>query len=141
LPFCHVTLTAQKPRKPLPIVNTFGDHIRNRRRELGLFQWQLAERLGVDECTVSNWEKQRTEPQLYLIPRILGFLGYNPITSDPRTLGEKLLQYRKCRGISQKGLAHQIGVDPATLSRLERERGGCLGSVLKKVTAFLQTHT
>jgi DNA-binding XRE family transcriptional regulator len=75
------------------------------------------------------------------MPKIIEFLGYHPMPRHWETLGEKLSQYRKSRGISQKRLAQQIGIDLATLSRLERERGGCLGSVLKKVTAFLQTHT
>jgi DNA-binding XRE family transcriptional regulator len=97
--------------------------------------------IGVHESTVTNWEKNRSRPMLWTVPKIIEFLGYDPMSSRSEALGERLSQYRKSRGISQKRLAQQIGIDLATLSRLERERGGCLGSVLKKVTAFLQTHT
>jgi len=118
---------------------TIGDHIKRRRLELGLFQRQVAERLGVDECTVTNWEKHRTEPQLYLIPRIIEFLGYYPEPTDPKTLGEELLQYRKSCGVSQKELARWIGIDPTTLGRVERNEGRCLPEVLRKVNEFLET--
>src|SRR6266511_2668936 len=62
LPFCHVTL---RGRKPLPraypgSVRTLGDHLCRRRLDLGLLQREVAERLGADECTVTNWELNRT---------------------------------------------------------------------------------
>jgi transcriptional regulator with XRE-family HTH domain len=141
LPFCSITLTAQKPAKLPTILNTIVDHIKKRRLELGLFQAQVASILGVDESTVTNWEKNRTSPTLRSMPKIIDFLGYDPMPRHSETLGEKLLQYRKSCGLSQKELAKRIGIDPATLSMLEREKGRCLTLVLKKVAAFLETHT
>jgi transcriptional regulator with XRE-family HTH domain len=141
LPFCHITLSAQKPTKLPRILNTIGDHIKRRRLELGLYQAQVAEILAVTESTITNWEKNRTNPTLRSMPKIIEFLGYDPMPSDPETLGETVFQYRKSHGVSQKGLAQRIGIDPATLSRLERNRGGCLSWVLEKAAAFLETHT
>ena len=34
--------------------------------------------LGVDTTTVNNWERNRSNPRLYLIPKIAEFLSYNP---------------------------------------------------------------
>ena len=141
MPFCSITLTAQKPTKLPTILNTVGDHIKKRRLELGLYQAQVAGLLGVDESTVTNWEKNRTSPTLRSMPTIIEFLGYDPMPNHSETLGEQLSQYRKSRGISQRRLAQQIGIDPATLSRLERERQGCLGWILRKAAAFLQSHS
>jgi transcriptional regulator with XRE-family HTH domain len=38
-------------------------------------QRQVAERLGVDETTVTNWELNRTTPALRFLPAIIRFLG------------------------------------------------------------------
>jgi len=141
LPFCHFTLTAQKPTKPLPILNTLGDHIKRRRLELGLLQREVAERLRVKSDTVLNWEHSRTRPTLRYLPKVIAFLGYNPCQSSPTTLGEKVLQYRKSCGMSQKELARQIGLDPTTLSRIERNVGKSFPSILKRVTLFVTTHS
>jgi len=61
LPFCHLTLRAQKPsEKPYPAsLDTWGDHIRKKRLDLDLFQKQAADLMGVDEATVYNWENHR----------------------------------------------------------------------------------
>jgi transcriptional regulator with XRE-family HTH domain len=73
---------------------------------------------------------------------VISFLGYDPdAVGEPRTLDKKVLQYRKSCGMSQKELAKQIGIDPTTLSRLERSQGRCFISVLKKVAAFLNSRT
>jgi DNA-binding XRE family transcriptional regulator len=78
---------------------------------------------------------------LQAVPKIIEFLGYDPLPYDSGTLGEKLLQYRKSRGIDQKELAERIGIDPTTLSRLERNKGGCFPMILKNVSAFLNART
>src|SRR6266478_5896290 len=80
LPFCHVALNAAKPSPNyLKTLETLGDHIRNRRLELGRFQRQVAEEIGVNETTVFNWERNKARPQIHYLPRILKFLGYNPL--------------------------------------------------------------
>ena len=139
LPFCDVRLLAKKPLPgayPKNLV-TLGDHLRKRRLDLGLFQKDVAVTIGVDTNTITNWEKNGGGPQLQFIPKIADFLGYELPTAKSSTLGERILQYRYLRGISQKKLAKQIGIDPTTLSRLERKRGRCFTSVLRKVDAFL----
>jgi DNA-binding XRE family transcriptional regulator len=78
---------------------------------------------------------------LRCIPRIIEFLGYEPQMPKPSTLGDRILQYRHIKGISQKELAKQMGIDPGTLSRLERERGSCVTLVTRKVTAFIENST
>jgi len=117
---------------------TLGDHLRKRRLDLVLFQKDVAMAIGVDSCTITNWEKGHSEPGLRFIPRVIEFLGYEPPSPPASTLGERIKQYRYERGISQKELASQIGVDPATIGRMERSNRSRFNSVLRKVTAFLQ---
>jgi DNA-binding XRE family transcriptional regulator len=77
LPFCHVTLKGQKPlpRAYPRALCTLGDHLRKRRLDLGLLQRGVAERLGADPCSVTNWELNRTKPALWFLPAIVRFLG------------------------------------------------------------------
>ncbi|MBI3586592.1 MAG: helix-turn-helix transcriptional regulator, partial [Ignavibacteriales bacterium] len=82
-----------------------------KRLELRLLQKEVASKLGVDEMTVCNWEKNHSSPMLHLLAKIIDLLGYDPKTSEAKTLGEKVLQYRKSHGITQKELARRIGVD------------------------------
>jgi transcriptional regulator with XRE-family HTH domain len=97
-----------------------GDHLRKRRLDLGLLQKEVGSIIGVDETTIHNWENNRSSPSLYAVPKVIRFLGYNPLPSSPTTLGEKLLSYRKLNGITQEELARRLGVDPTTLARWER---------------------
>lgn len=54
-------------------------------------------------------------------------------------LGQKLLKYRRDQGMTQKELARQIGIDPTTLSRLERNSGNRIfRSILEKALGFLE---
>ena len=98
---------------------TIGDHLRKRRLDVGLLQRELAERLGVDETTVTNWELNRTAPALRFLPGIVRFLGY-VLRAAENTLGERLLGFRRERGLSQAAFGRSLGIDPGTLARWER---------------------
>ena len=89
-------------------------------KKLRLLQREVGKKLGVDTCTIYNWENNRTSPYLYSFPKIIKFLVYNPFDSEPKTLGEKLLYCRRILGISQKKLAKTLCVDPTTLARWEK---------------------
>ncbi|MDD3926411.1 MAG: helix-turn-helix transcriptional regulator [bacterium] len=126
MPFCKVELKASKP---LPEaypkrLDTIGDHIRKKRLEMKLMQSQVAEIIGVTENSITNWEKHRTTPAFWHLPKIIEFLGYVPDTITKSisgmSLGEKIVAYRKIAGISQLSLARQLGVDPCTLSKWEK---------------------
>jgi transcriptional regulator with XRE-family HTH domain len=140
LPFCHVTLAAKKPHSgaypKTPV--TLGDHLRKRRFDLGLLQKDVALSIGVDTCTIANWERNHTSPRLYLISGIIRFLGYNPgPTREGLTFGERIKMYRKTHGLSQKKLARQLGVDPTTLARWEKDQIQSKGERTKEAAAKL----
>ena len=116
MPSCHFTLTGPKP-SPLPYpaeLCTLGDHLRKRRLDLGLLQQEVAAQLGVTEATIVNWELNHTSPEIRFIPRIIAFLGYDPNSAPPGSLGERPVLYRRRSGFSQKPLVGRLGVDPGT---------------------------
>ena len=69
-----------------------GGHIRKRRLDLGLLQRDVAALVNATTPTVTNWEKNRTDPRLYLLPEIIRFLGDDPVKGNASTLGEKIKQ-------------------------------------------------
>lgn len=76
--------------------------------------------LGVDPMTVNNWERDRYKPKIYLTPRIVQFLGYNPFsTNGEHIFSEAIRTYRLMHGLSQKSLAKVLRIDPTTLARWE----------------------
>ncbi len=124
LPFCHITL---KTQKPLPIVyprtlKTLGNHLRKRRLDLNLLQKDVAQRLGVCDPSVYNWENNITKPAIKYIPKIIEFLGYVPFDTSTLSVGERIVVYRRLLGLSQKELASRLGIDPCTLSKWERDK-------------------
>ena len=139
LPFCKITLKAQKP--PLAAypkeLKTLGDHLRKRRLDLKLFQKEVAQKLGVNEDSVCNWENNRTSPSLRFIPKIIEFLGYLPYDAQAKTLGERIVASRKRLGLSQKELARRLGVDPSTLGRWERDESQPLERHLENLVKYL----
>ena len=54
---------------------TLGDRIRKWRLERGLFQRDLAKKIGVSEMTIVNWEKGRTKPIKQNIEKLEKILG------------------------------------------------------------------
>jgi transcriptional regulator with XRE-family HTH domain len=115
---------------------TGGDHIRRRRLALELLQSDVAERLGVTESSVWNWESNGSEPEFRYMPGIIEFLGYNPLP-EATTLGEQLVRHRTTLGMSQKEFATKLAVDPGTLARWERRGREPTGALLARVTRVL----
>ncbi|NQU51195.1 MAG: helix-turn-helix transcriptional regulator, partial [Bacteroidetes bacterium] len=102
-------------RKPYPKeLITYGDHLRKKRLDLNLSQSQVAKIINVTTDSITNWELNRSEPQLKYIPKIISFLEYTPKTKE-----NEIKQYRINKGITQKELASILEIDPTTLSRIE----------------------
>jgi transcriptional regulator with XRE-family HTH domain len=60
--------------------------MRKRRLDLGLLQKKVAERIGCDTVTITNWELNHSSPELRFMPRIIAFLGYDPCARESSTL-------------------------------------------------------
>ena len=117
---------------------TLGDHIRDRRRDLGLLQIEVAVMIGVSENTVWNWE-HGAEQELKHIPTIIAFLGY-VLRKCPRdTLGD-LLTSKKSRA-SPKRLEPLMGRDPKQLPDRLSGRKAPIEKNRQKLQAFLHVTT
>jgi len=101
-------------------LKTWGDWIKAQRVELRLTKRQLSLRLNVSDITIYLWEKNRVQPCLAQIPKIIEFLGRDPFEKKTENLGERICEYRRIHGLTQNDLAKRLRVDPATLAGWER---------------------
>ena len=104
LPFGPKLLKSLKPRPWVLLPRTLGEHLKKRRLESGLLQRDLRVRFKLEKETYANWEKDRRSPAMKHWPAIIEFLGYDP-ASEPKTIGERLLAYRRRHGLSRVVLA------------------------------------
>jgi transcriptional regulator with XRE-family HTH domain len=121
-------------------LKTIGDHIKKRRLDLKLLQREVAERFGVDETTVQFWENNRVKPSLALTPKIIEFLGYDPLGAKPISLGEKIRHFRRLHGLSQKRLADILGIDKTTLAGWERREHQPTKRFFNRLNSFLKSY-
>jgi transcriptional regulator with XRE-family HTH domain len=89
--------------------------LRKKRLDLKLLQRDVAKRLGANETTIYNWEKNRSNPSLQFIPKIIRFLGYFPLKCHEDTIG-RLRFYKLVNGFSYKRLGKLMGKHPEQLA-------------------------
>jgi site-specific DNA recombinase len=117
-------------------LDTVGDHIRRRRLELGLWQRQVAQQLGVGPSTIYNWECHRCQPGVRHMAAVVRFLGYRPLAATD-DWGQRLVQSRRALGLSQKEAARRLGVVQCTLARWERGERQPAGEWAARVQRFV----
>ena len=100
-------------------------------------QQEVATQVGVDSATVTNWELNRTKPVLRFLPGIINLLGFDP-SAPGASLGERLKAWRHRAGVPQDPFARLIGIDPATLSRWERNLRVPAGRYARLAEAFVE---
>jgi transcriptional regulator with XRE-family HTH domain len=135
LHFCDVTLTTKKPiPEAYPkTLQTIGDHLRKRRLDLKLYQKDIAKLIGVTTDTITNWEKNRVGPTLKFIPKVIDFLGYDPLPDSAPTTGQQIKLYRRKHGLSIKILAKILNIDQTTLARWEKGESKPMEKLKKRV--------
>ncbi len=118
LPFVKLCLRTERP-KPYPLhPSSLGEHLIKRRMEAGLYQREVAVRLGVTLHTVLNWEKGWTEPEARHWPKIIGFLGCDP-QPESAALGGRLQARYRALGLSRKEAGRRLGIDENSLKAYE----------------------
>jgi len=75
-------------------------------------------------------------PSLAQIPKIIEFLGNDPFEKETDPLGDRLREYRRIHGLTQKKLAEQLGVDPTTMAGWERGEHRPTKRPLDKLTSL-----
>ncbi|MHC4270110.1 MAG: helix-turn-helix domain-containing protein [Planctomycetota bacterium] len=113
--------------------------MRKKRLDLNLLQKNVAQKIGVCEQSICNWEKDLAKPAIKYIPKIVKFLGYTPFDTSTLSVGENIILYRKLHGFSQKMLACQLGIDPCTLRKWEMDNQKPSEKFLKEIeTMYLK---
>jgi DNA-binding XRE family transcriptional regulator len=103
--------------------------------DLRLYQREAAERIGVSESTIWNWERG-VEPELRFIPKIIAFLGYSPFPR-PHDLLERLRHFKFVQGLSYIRLGKLMQRDPEQLTDwLTGRKRPCKKNV-RKIESFL----
>ncbi len=147
LPICQITLKASKPNeKPYPKeLVTIGDHIKKKRLDLNLTQNDVAKQIGVKEESVYNWENNRSKPKVYLLPKIIKFLGYVPFKHTNLTFGDKIKSFRREYGLSQRKLAKLWSVDQTTIRDWENGKHfpnkNMRGRITREISFILESKT
>jgi ribosome-binding protein aMBF1 (putative translation factor) len=119
LPFYRWHVTAGRRVSGYPErLDSLGDHVCRARLDRKLNRKIAAAELRIDPDSLRNWEKHRTEIEVQFYPRIIGWLGYDPLPR-PETRWQHVLTERLRRGWSRKRLAREAGVDEATVRRIE----------------------
>ena len=118
LPFGPVELS--EARKPLPqkSLETIGDHVRERRLALGLSQARAALAIGVSRDALARWEIKPVQPNVWLMPAIIDFVGYDPQPPASSFSGQ-LRRTRRALGLNQTQFAGLIVVSESTLHAWE----------------------
>lgn len=111
-----LTLKALRKKDYSEEPKTLGEHLKKRRKELGLLQREAGERMGVSAETVANWEKDRTEPVAAQFRPVVAFLGYDP-TPARSTLAGRFETKQRSLGVSLAQVARFLGWDPGSLRR------------------------
>lgn len=117
-------------------VQTLGELLRQRRRNLGLTLEGAARFLGVSPWTLMNWEHDRRIPTDRYYPALIEFLGREPWPA-PSALAERLRASRLRRGLSQEQAASVMQVSSDSISDWESGRVPRHHLSLAKIEAFL----
>jgi len=138
IPFCDgVTLRCPKPIRGYPLrCETVADHLRKRRLDLKLTKLDAGRHLGIGPWTYARWESGAMTIEVHYYPRIIAFLGYNPLP-EPASLAEAVRRERKSQGLARSALARRLGIRyEGTIQRIEE---GCVVSsnYLSRVCAAL----
>ena len=104
---------------------------------MNLTKRQLSLNLNVSDITIYLWEKNKVQPSLAQIPKIIEFLGHDPFKKETAYLGDKILEYRRIQGLTQEKLAEQLGIDLTTLASWERGKHRPTKKLLEKINPIL----
>lgn len=92
----------------------WGNAIRAYREGHGLTQNDLATSLGVDQGTISRWERGRIDPSLnvkrMLVDKIIRFREEDPTLQQ---LIERIKRSERCVAITHPGIAKNMAASPA----------------------------
>lgn len=94
--------------------------IREKRKERGLTQKELANMTGLAEITIRNYEAGKFVPKFDAKQKLEAVLGPLDVGTIIYTSGEKIKKYRIEKCVTQQELADRIGVTQSLIGQWER---------------------
>lgn len=86
----------------------------------------------------SNWENNRTQPQVQYYAKVIEVLGYFPFDIDTSKLGGRLKEFRIRAGVRKKKVTKLMGVDESTICGWERNENIPLENHMKNLMELLE---
>lgn len=111
-------LTAPKELPNARNFSVLAVALHTRRTELNILVREAANLVGAGGGTYSRWETGEDEPSFRHWPRILSFLGRDPICDNPTTQAEQIAYICRHRGIYLEELAKLLGAHRHTVRAL-----------------------
>jgi transcriptional regulator with XRE-family HTH domain len=118
---------------------TIGEHLKNKQIELQITQNEMARRIGVDPENIINWKLRGRQPHITFYPKIIEFLGYNPVQVDTSTIAGRIKKYRIEHGLSQRAFAELSGLDESSICVWEKNEKQPLPSKRKILEEIFNT--
>lgn len=97
-------------------------NLREARVRIGFSQKEVADKIGVTQAAVSNWESGRAEPrreQREALFKLLGIGDSRALSSGASPVAAWLTKVRVQKGLSVPELAERAGLTPPALYRIE----------------------
>ena len=109
-------------------MNTMGETIKRRRKELGMTQTEFAEKLDISSKTVSRWESGVQLPDVILVPEIASVLGISVNELYGITEGPSSDKVYDTPAVSEdiKGKDHKIKMRPVNSKAMSIYKSICI---------------
>lgn len=98
--------------------NTFGSMIASLRKENGMTQLELAEKMNVTDKAVSKWERDLAFPDVQTLPKLAELFGVSVDDLIKARTGENMRE-NKILKLALKGIAIAMGICVLVLSLLD----------------------
>ena len=102
---------------------TLGQGIAQRRKELGMTQAELAQKLNVTDKAVSKWERDLSCPDIGTLPTLAQVLEVSVDTlmqGKDKSGPAGLDKYREIAALAAKGVTLAMGVAVSVLAAMDR---------------------
>lgn len=98
---------------------------------------QLGKVLGVRKRRIWDWENSITKPSIHLYPKVIEFLGYDPLHDTTETYKAMIQNYRRIHGLSYQQLAKHIGISYTDLVQFTNHNEGSKRTI-KMIQQFFE---
>ena len=95
-------------------MSVFSERLKELRKEQNLTQQELADKLGINRCNITNWECGNRETNFKMLIQLADMLNVSTDyllgrEVDMITFSEQLKQLRKQKKLTQKEILNRLG--------------------------------